>query len=299
MARSITLDSSLSYREMGKIVGKEVYSAGWGETLILQNYDSPKEHHAFREHIPISEVWDEEQATYIKNFNTSGIEWIREPIESKYLIFIPNVNTPDLTLRAIESLRNHSFSTVVVDSGKDEVHWPDQVGLAKVTTSISFSQLQNWFQKQAQYRNLDRFYFMHSDAEASENTFLRLLAFYKSNPEWDVVQTNYDALIAFKTNSIAKFGVWDETFQWYVSDVDFYNRCRWNGCNLLVCEETEVSHTNPSSTLRNLDSKLVSEISANHEWAVRHYQHKWGYNFQIGLGEPYSSPYNVDSGVQS
>ena len=291
----ITIDVDMKFWDIRDSIAEQIQQAQYLTNIELVDYSIDKVQHAYRDIIPYSEIVSMgEKYYYCKNYNTVGIEWIREPLPSKVLIFIPNRNTTELALRAISSLKGFTYSVVIACSSNDDVHWPSSVSIAKVNPSISFTQLQNWFQKQAIYRELDYFYFMHSDAEATENSLIRLRSFYEKNPNWDIVQTNYDAFIGFKTASLKTVGVWDETFKWYVSDIDFYNRCKWRNLNLLTCPEAEILHNNPSSTLRSLSPDQVNAIQRDHSWAIAHYSHKWGYNFQDG-GTPYLTPYGVDS----
>lgn len=286
---NIEFEKGLTFKEYRNLVEKELRNLDIYNSIKFIGFDTDDVlHHAVRELIPYSEIID---STYTKLYDTPGITWEKPPRESEFLIFIPNVNTYSLALKAIESLGIYGGSSVIINQ-ESSVTWPTKCSVANAK-NVSFTQIQNWIQKQAIRYGLKYFYFMHSDAEVTDNTFYRLRQFFSENPNWDIVQTSYDALIAFKVESLFKLGVWDETFDWYVSDIDFYNRAKWSGCNVLVCRDSEVIHNNPSSTLRNSSTDFSNKVNCDHTHAISHYAHKWGYNFQSAVGTPYKTPYGV------
>jgi GT2 family glycosyltransferase len=107
-----------------------------------------------------------------------------------------------------------------------------------------------------------------------------------------VVFTWYDALALFNPAATAATGCWDETFMWYVSDVDYYNRLLWSGWGHHHLPDACAIH-HGSQTIRGLSEAAREAVDRDHNWSVRHYRHKWGCAWDEGNGgRAWSVPYN-------
>jgi GT2 family glycosyltransferase len=164
------------------------------------------------------------------------------------------------------------------------------------TAGRHFSAAMNWMQRDAQRRGLSRLAFMHTDAETTPGTLERLLAtagdLDSRGARWGVIFTCYDALCCFNPAAIREVGCWDESFGWYVADVDYYNRLRWHGWSHEQLDGAEVVH-HGSQTLRALPPGERAAVERDHAWAVDHYRHKWGCHWaDHPAGRLFPVPYN-------
>jgi hypothetical protein len=120
---------------------------------------------------------------------------------------------------------------------------------------------------------------MHSDAEAANGGLLALCEeadrLKSQGDRWGVIFTHYDALALFNPEATAHTGCWDESFKWYVSDIDYYNRLRWEGWGHRHFPTACAIH-HGSQTIRSMDEVERLAVATDHGWAIRHYRHKWG-----------------------
>ena len=277
-----------NFDEADSIVRELKLTTPLGGEVIFLNYEQQAVQHAIRNHIPLSEITENRWCR-----SMAFPAWERWPSEwPDELIFIPHLKREDITLCAIDSVRlaGRIKHVVVLDQSGQPSHarWPDDIIIGKCGVGRTFTQIQNWFQRQAELLGLKRFYFMHSDATVSPNTFDKLDA-----TSGDIVFTWYDSLVRFNVPMLRDIGCWDESFEWYVSDVDFYNRIRWSGrWTITGCLEHGVWH-HGSMTKRNMSPDEFSHTDHAHDWAIKHYQHKWGHNFRVMDSVPYRTPYNA------
>jgi hypothetical protein len=211
-----------------------------------------------------------------------------------HLTYIPYVNRPDLLDCAVSSVRDLWPSLVVIDQSLEGLNaqqhpWIDNIAgvFRSPFGSMSFTQMMNWAQAEANERGVQYLVFMHNDAECREAIALKLLDCARTQPDVGVVFTHYDALSVFNVAAIRHVGPWDETFRWYFADNDYYHRMQLGGWHFCDFGGQQVAH-HGSQTLHS-DSSLRAEVSANWKWHEAHYQHKWGGNPGREL---YSFPYN-------
>jgi hypothetical protein len=225
--------------------------------------------------------------------------WVSKPADdADYLCHIPYVNRPDLLKIAVESLnaeeRRHTY---IIDQSKDGF---DSSGLGvghyRATRKVPFSQMMNFSLDVCRLSGKAYSIFMHNDARCEATSLTRLVErARKEDPSgWGTLFTKdslsggvYDYLAAFNMRAIREVGKWDESFSWYVSEIDLYRRFKLHGRQLIGCPDIVVSHAG-SQTIA-ADSAIRSEATAQQEWAHSHYRHKWG----GGVGEEaYSIPYD-------
>ena len=210
-------------------------------------------------------------------------------------VYVPCVNRPDLLARAVASLP--PGRAVVIDATPDGLP-ADAVAIAdrvhRWEGDHRFTLIQNWIQQDAYAGGHGRFYFLHSDATASpggldamESTADELDA---AGTRWGVVFTVYDALVMFNAVATRDVGPWDESFGWYVADIDYYNRLRWAGWGHFAVPSALALHDG-SATLHALPGREQARVKADQEWAVRHYVHKWGCHFHEGDGRRHKTPF--------
>lgn len=277
------IELPLDFAQACDIVRDLKHRAPLGACVDIANYDQHVAQHATRKHLPLSEMTD---SVWV---NSIGVpKWDRWPTNKcEDLVFIPHLMRQEVTLAAIDSVLACDRPVVVFDQ-EDRDNWPEAVSIAR-SAPLTFTRVQNWFQKQASILGLKRFYFMHSDATVSLDTFERMDAM----PGGHLVFTAYDALVRFDVEMLRDIGCWDESFEWYVSDIDFYNRIRWDGKWCVIdCPDSGVCH-HGSMTKRNLSAEELRHVNHAHAWAKSHYMHKWGHDFEADTGVPHKVPYNA------
>ncbi len=214
---------------------------------------------------------------------------------NEYLFFIPYVNRVDLLLEAVESLKHFHHCLIIIDQSEEGLIdcWDGRISIHKWIGDRRFTCVQNWMQQRA--RECSFFFFMHSDASCSPDDVNTLLSFVKlQQGKWGVVFTNYDTLCCFNNQAVKDVGEWDETFSWYVADVDYYNRLKWSGWEQRVCP-IEVKH-HGSQTLLALGEEERQKVERDSSWALSHYEHKWGRSIHYHMihDDRYAIPYNSE-----
>jgi hypothetical protein len=162
---------------------------------------------------------------------------IRDSRPMRYLLGIPFVNSRDLLERAIASVPNMRHCLVIIDNSNlrelrgrcpvsDELVYEPPVPL-------SFVQSMNLLQQMAHEAECEVVCFMHNDAEAEpgmDQLFLeRVTDLWKTNHEFGVMFTCYDALAAINMETVRKIGPWDNLFTQYFADVEYYARLKKHG----------------------------------------------------------------------
>ena len=202
-----------------------------------------------------------------------------EPRE--YLLYIPCVNGPELLAEAVDSVRDHWANLIIIDQSDEGIKdlWDGCIAIYRWTAESHFVRMQNWLQRHAMLERVPYFLFMHHDACCQNNAVQMVVdearILDRIGERWGVIFTAYDALCLFSTHATIQVGAWDETFRWYVADIDYYNRMTWAGFRQVTSSRTIVQH-HVSQTLRRLSPAERAAVEQNHSWAQAHYAHKWG-----------------------
>jgi hypothetical protein len=248
--------------------------------------DSPGVLIAVQDVIPASEVSTVNNGAnwiYRKTRPERGLWTCRTRSDSRcdYLAFIPCVNRPDLLDRAVNSVRSLWPGLVAIDQTPDGLQssdhpWMNEIaGVFRVTSrELSFTQVMNWAQAEARERGADFLIFMHNDAECVGDVGVQVLEYARQHPNAGVVFTHYDAYSVFRVRALQEIGPWDETFRWYVADVDYYFRLRLRGWQTEDFGGDSVIH-HASQTLQ-FDGARAREVRLHSKWNHEHYLHKWG-----------------------
>jgi predicted O-methyltransferase YrrM len=198
----------------------------------------------------------------------------------RYLLGIPFVNRPDLLRRAVKSVRALLPHVVIVDNsdaGLDAGRWP--VEILRPPASLSFTQTMNLLQRRALDTGCDVLLCMHNDAEAGEDTPLRLLALldeaFAAGRRWGAAFTVYDALVAFNAVMIREVGAWDQALPQYFADNDYYRRVRLAGFEILDTGLPVTHHSDASSTVKS-DPLLAHVNGVLFPLQHQYYAAKWG-----------------------
>jgi GT2 family glycosyltransferase len=92
---------------------------------------------------------------------------------------------------------------------------------------------------------------LESEAEAGMDIrFLdRVEQTWRTDPQFGVIFTHYDALCAFNMKAVRSIGPWDSLFTGYFSDVEYYGRLRRYGFKEIATEISVIHHR--SMTIRS------------------------------------------------
>jgi hypothetical protein len=270
----------------------------WGGTLAGHDYHTRRRvHYAIRDFLPLPEIEEVRNCWRWHKSPPSRGKWIREPAATEYLVFVPHVCGEDILLRALASVSALARQVVVIDqseSGLSTSVWNGP--LYRWHGSRSFAAVMNMIQREAWYRRVPYYFFMHSDAEVGPCAVdevadaARLLSGI-AGLGWGAIFTSYDALACMNTRAAWEVGCWDETFSWYVADVDFYNRLRWARRPTIHLRKPRVAHSG-SATLALLPGEDQRKVHEDHIWAIDHYRHKWGCHWMQGDGRAHERPYD-------
>jgi hypothetical protein len=296
----VFVDAAHGYADVRADVGAWLPKVRWGGTLAGHDWEGawPGVRLGVRDFIPESEV------------RTLGVSWLwrkevpprghwvaRPGAGADWLVYVPHVNREDLLRNALTSLGHYARRAVVIDQSGPGLSPDFHDGPTfRWEGPCHFTGAMNWVQREAGRRGLRRFLFMHSDAEATPATVERLLGMADDledrGARWGVIFTHYDALCCFNPAAVREVGCWDESFAWYVSDVDFYNCIRWQGWTQEVLSGAEVVH-HGSQTIRALPAGERAAVEHDQTWAVNHYRHKWGCHWdERPEGRAFTTPYD-------
>lgn len=229
-------------------------------------------------------------------------EWITRPkADSDYLCHVPYVNRPDLLTAALRSLSDEEReNTYIIDQSPDGFDASSfGVGVYRASRTIKFSQMMNFSLDVCRFAGKKFSVFMHNDTECTSLALSKLIERARREDSidpnaWATIFTKdsiagnvFDYLAAFNMNVIESVGRWDETFPWYVSDMDLYHRFGLHGKSLLKADDIVVAHRG-SQTIKS-DAKIHQQASADQGFSVKHYVHKWGGWFG---SEKHAIPYN-------
>ncbi len=218
--------------------------------------------------------------------------WIHKtvPISKlpEHMICVACVTNPARLNKAITSLFRPDLRILVVDSSENGLNleqypWFKNVSVFKTAGQPHFTQIQNFFQAAARDEGINNLVFMHSDIVCKDLEFVPDVirysdAQFNSDPSIAGVFTWYDALCVFNLKALEKVGVWDETFAWYHSDVDYYDRVKLWGFRFDILDPQGRLHHDTSRSTHD-DPKIAAMVAEQSDWAGKHMKHKWN-NFQ-------------------
>ncbi len=270
----------------GTLAGHDYFGIWYGVGHAVRDYFSPGEYETR------GASW-----IYQKVAPARG-HWIREPADGvDWLLYLPHVNRPELLDAALGSVERHSSRIVVIDQSEGGDAEAIHAGpVFRWTNPLRFTTVMNFQQRDAQFRKLPRFFFLHSDAEVNPGGLDRMLdlADHLDRPDapaWGVIFTHYDSLALFNTKAVTSVGVWDETFMWYVGDADYYQRLKWCGWLSHECPEALRLH-HGSQTAPSMSPMQRFAVQDDQRWAIDHYRHKWGCHWEEGTGRLWGYPYD-------
>jgi hypothetical protein len=255
----------------------------WGGVLAgLEFPDNPESILAVHDLLPLHEV--ERRGTHWV-WRKIVPDWGRWTVPSvdpgDWMIAVPYVNRFDLLRRAVDSVSAHASRVVVIDQSEDGLRdeWDGRVSIFRWYGPRRFTTVQNWMQREAAHRGCRWLCFLHSDAACGPGTVELVLRHAAQmdaeGRRWGVIFTAYDAFACFSMRAMADVGCWDETFAWYVSDLDFYNRIRWRGWEQVCLPQAAVLH-DYSQTRQAMEQGEQDAVHEETIWAEYHYAHKWG-----------------------
>jgi predicted O-methyltransferase YrrM len=293
----VFIDADHEYQSVREDLSAWLPKLKWGGVLAGHDYHSHgRVHYAVRDFLPLPEIHETKNCWCWHKLPSSRGTWIREPDAADYLVFIPHVCGENNLLRALASVSALAGRVVVVDQSPDglpESLWNGP--LYRWQGSRSFTGAMNTIQREAWHRRLPFYFFMHSDAEAGAGAVEEVAdaaQLLSGVPQlrWGAIFTNFDALACMNTRAAWEVGCWDETFQWYVADIDYYNRLRWGGSSIINLRKPRVLHSR-SSTVAVMPQEEQQKVREDHRWAIDHYVHKWGCHWKQGDGRVHERPY--------
>jgi hypothetical protein len=187
-----------------------------------------------------------------------------------YKIFIPYVNNIDCLKEAINSLGKYKDSIIVIDNSPNQDLEID-VKIIKPEKPLKTAQTFNFMFENGE----DIFFFMHSDAVASETAYeqLSLKTEELREEKWGMIFTNYDSFASFNKKAFLEVGGADEKFTRYFFDNDLYRRVRLEGYKEIKTD-IEVQHK-ASMTIKS-DPNLMAENNITFPLEEQYYIQKWG-----------------------
>lgn len=211
----------------------------------------------------------------------------------KIPLFIPFVNRPDLLRKSfLSAARSMQVQPSIIDNsnGKEEIPAEARVFVLVPSVPLTFSQTQNWMLKLATEQATPFYAWMHSDAEAVEDSVDKIIELARQiqgeQQKWGAIFSNYDSLAVYNTAAFNAVGGWDTGLSWYLSDCDTYRRLRLAGYPTLE-SGLPVKHT-PSQTLQS-DPTIRRSVELEIPYREAYYRAKWG---GPNEHEVYTAPFN-------
>jgi len=251
---------------------------------------------AVNDNLPLANVQRRGSCFWYRKETPAQGRWV-VPLRSEgadSLIYIPFINRLDLLDRAVASIRAHWKHLVILDQSDEGIgaRWDAEVAVYRMAPRLQFSAMMNWAADLGRERGVRYLCFMHNDAECVADAAATALqiARERDDGQLGVLLTNYDAFSVFVLSTLRRVGCWDESFPWYVSDVDFYHRVRRAGLRIENAGDCALVRHDTSQTWQAMPradaEKSVHRVT---RWAHDHYRHKWG-------GDPghevHTVPYN-------
>lgn len=205
-------------------------------------------------------------------YGTYSKNWSSQP---EYFVYVPYVNNIKMLNNCLRSLPRLDNVLIINQSGESILEViPQEVGAVFDCRNRRFTHAQNIAQQIARKLEVKYFFFCHSDVELEDKNGLEKMLEYASKNELAVLFTNYDAFCLYDREQLIRVGCWDNSFEWYVSDVDYYHRVKINSLKLDSLEIPLIHYG--SSTLKSLDEESRLKTTESQNWAFSHYSHKWG-----------------------
>jgi len=247
--------------------------------------------------VNLSEFWYWKKSLEIKG------QWLR-PISMcdhlpSHILFVPYSDQKDLFIDAVNSLQCEGLNAFVIDDSLDGLDVnlvPQNWGIFKPHCRLTFSELQNLAQKIAINFDVKYLLFAHSDSKCQNSSVIPdLLKLIESEPDTGIYFTHYDVLCAFRVEAFYEIGIWDESFKYYSSDVDYYHRCKktkWKVFSAQANLTSRVLHIKGGSTL--LDPRWKDIIVNQNLNYVEHLVAKWGKEskYLVSQDDGFKNPYN-------
>lgn len=281
------IDAAHGYHDVRTDVSAWLPKVRWGGWLGGHDYKGawPGVSLAVHDFIPRGELQSRGVSWLWRKDMPERGRWVKEPDKTlDWIIYLPYVNREDLLGNALRSLGAHSERVVVIDQSdagmsEGKHHGP----LFRWHGPRRFTSVMNWIQRDTLRRGLGRFLFMHSDAEAAPGGIDALLRMADDldaqGTRWGVIFTRYDALAVFNQQAVTDVGCWDDSFLWYIADVDYYNRIQWRGWCHAELPSALAIHRG-SQTLAGLPPQEAAAVHHDHGWSHDHYRHKWGCHWE-------------------
>jgi GT2 family glycosyltransferase len=187
---------------------------------------------------------------------------------------------PDMTNRAIQSVRDAGFVPKIIDNS-DNFDFRSEGSTRLSPKYYSFAAMHNWM-----CDTLGQYFWMHNDVVAPKETFEALKeAVQRRKENTGIVFADYDRLCWFNCEAIRDAGWWDLKLPQYYSDNDIYRRVGLKGWEI-VDLNLPLTH-DASATLQDPQHRLLN--NATFDLYGAYYARKWG-----GLPpyESYKTPFN-------
>jgi hypothetical protein len=278
-------------------IATAVAALPWNAVLSGSGYSggTPEAKLAVLDALPLSELKVEPPIWFWEKCLPPRGEW-RVPLcerGSDSLLCIPVVNRVDLLEKAVRSASGLLPNIALIDQTREGLAdgWEGRAGIFRWSRRpLVFSEMMNWCQRLAAMRGCALLGFMHNDAECAPGVAEGVLDECRHanhrGARWGVALTNYDSFSWFNMTAVREVGCWDEAFQWYVADIDYYERLRAAGWDDLLLPEAQVMHRT-SQTIAKMEPNARAAVKSRRKAAIRRYALKWGSPF--GPGAPRSA----------
>lgn len=264
-----------------------------GGVLAGHDVDRLSVQAAVQDRLPWSEVRTQGNCWVYHKQEVKRGEWMHPtgPVDDRlpsHLIFIPHIVREDLLARAVESVDFPGAQVVVIDGSHGGLSQSfirsERIGVFRMARKLTFTQTMNWCQAEALRRKVDWQGFMHDDASCSPEFPPQLLQHAQAiktssagaSNRIGALFTNYHALAFYDVCALVDVGPWDETWEWYWSDVDYYHRMRRLGWLIQNYPGGPELVRHEVSGSLNGDSRMRCRVRRTQQWAAAHYHHKWG-----------------------
>lgn len=198
---------------------------------------------------------------------------------SDYSCYVLHTNRPDLTAKALYSIRDLGENVFVIDNSADDEEdaITRTVGVFKQPVPLTATQSINFAIVSGKRMGHKFILWMHNDAEAEPGVAYALVGMARSltleGRNWGVIFTNYDSFSAINLACAEEVGMWDTHFSAYFSDNDWYRRVRLAGWEC-INSDLPVKHLG-SQTIKSDPEKLFLNSQTFPIYA-QYYERKWG-----------------------